>query len=1563
MKVLKNALFTVALAFMLVAVTSCVIEVEHTHVFFDWKIVEEPTETQGGKAQRVCECEIMEEADLPALTDTSVWEKTVVVEPTCAVEGTISYSSIYGTVEVKKILPHTYLEWEIVKESTREETGVALSHCVECEHEYFEDMAVLTDESVWSYEVISEATYNESGLGEYTSVYGSIEEVITKLVAPYDGKTYSSFAFDAEDEYDSNKYQNDKIFVETAWNNATITLDEQGKGAGTAYPFRATYQISMVNPKTGEISIDIDGKTYRSFVDMETGIIVMPRNSLFNFLHVLTPFEVNTPSERTIASAWNEAMAITYTFEEATHNIFVYKENVYFGVSFVNSEGASVAADKCYASSYLYVLDSKGQLIQGFGHNGKELQEVDGLEGTYVAGEAELVVTGYGVATSAGLSGTYEVASEGSEYTIGLYIADSYFEVTLDKETMTFTAVKPMVEISFVAGEYATVEAQEYNINIVAKLPVPTNDLHVFKGWFYDEDCTQPVAEGFVPTVSTTLFAKWKAKVVINLVGVLEGDADVLYLGDGDIIGSALPKYSIDEERYIIFRGWYLDENFETSLPEEAKVGESDSNITIYAKWEKLPAYYGTYVGTELWNAGYGNSANKTLTIDADGKMSGLKTGIVVSYNPETQKVEWKSSATSTKIYSFYYDDATGVIAGIYNDYDINNDYYILSKYSKTNKVNANYGVNAPKYPGSTTVGYYGQFVNLNTKLGAKDVFLYNNHIYSNVVFENTLGQALKISEIRNSKTIVVRDATTGEMIFGVASQGSSFGSQSKTNVLDAYFGTYTNGEETVVLDGAGQIIYGSKTGTYTASASEEYGFDVYLENNTEYYRLTLSGETFTMVKPMATISFVVGETNQPIESITCNINVVVTLPNGEQEGFVFNGYFLDQEFTKPVPEEFKVSADTVVYAKHSLPAVVTAVYNNGEENGEFVYSVGDTTDIANPKRAKFKFVGWYTTEDFMEGTEWVSGGVITEDVTIYAKWEVAPIYNALYVPTEIYKKEGECGVSSIYTRNVALVDIDPDGVAPSTSYPFNKETTITDYDPVNHTLVVNIGTSKYRAYIDPVSSIIIMTYSSGLTTEFGEVWFLNPFEKTSIVNKVFSSYWNGGLTRTIEYQLDETTTYTAFVYQNQVFFGVSFKDENGNKVKGNACHNATTLYVYDSADQLIAKFGFNGKTMVALDGFEGTYTNGDDTLKLNGIDGATLNGVTGTYVKASAEASYTFDVYVEGSCYEVTVDKSGMSYTIVKPMVEIQFDCGELAQIDSRVVNKNIVIELPEPTNEGFVFRGWYLESTFETKVSNEYVPAANVTLYAKWDAKVTLTVVYGNGLENAVLLYGVGDTVAPVVPAYTNGLSFNGWYLDAELTQSYSAGTITESFTIYCAWVEAHPLFGAWQISNVYGSSSNGGTSSGGKYLYSLSVSAEGKTSGKINGSINDYDAETTSFMLNSYFGVADVENGVMLYNYNSGGSVVKNDIFLCIRGVKTFVADASCGSYWNSGLTRLISAKVTYNDDTTGVMNIFIHNNRIYGNVTFTSNGEAIAAKDAYKATQLTVKDCHGEVIYTK
>ena len=1433
----------------------------------------------------------------------------------------------------------------------------------------------------------------------YTSIYGTVKAVIAKLVAPYDGKTYTNLVFDGELE-DSNKV----ISAQDTWSNATLTLDANGFGFCTSYPYRGFTQISMVDPATGRINITIydiisvgaDGNTldtpvpnyesyttYPAYVDFATGIIIRARNSAFDYVVLYTPFEAEPSSASATASSWNgNAMAITYTVNDTAYNVFCTADRAYLNVNFSDMAGAAVSADACYNAPYVYIKNAAGDLIASFGYDGEKQNVLDGYEGTYTNTEnGDLFLSGYGTLTLGGINGTYTVEANGN---INVYLKDNdgnvtHFYLVALGDDNTYTLDMPKVTVSFETGDYATQDPQEYNKFVPQTLPTYTHSTMTFKGWYYDAACTQPVEDSFIPTTDVTLYAQWKAKVVIHLVGTVGDDANVIYLGEGDVIGDFLPTYDLDMDNYRTFVAWYVDANGngeldadDFALDLETTIGADDSGATLIAKWNTIPAYYGTYYGVEIWNASYGNSPKSTLVIDENGNMSGFKNGVIVSYDPETQIVQWKENTNPNVIKTFYFDAETGVIAGMYDNNNIGNDFYFYCRYTQaTNgKVDAHYGVKAPQAPGSTTFNYYAHFITVDTKLGEDTtIFLYNNHIYHNVTITTATGEVLTPATVKDAKTVVVKDNNTGNTIVAVTSIGDSFSANNTTKVLDAYYGSYTMGDETVVLDGTGVIIYAGKTGTYTAT---EAGFDVYFaENgvNTEYYVMTLdvAAKTCTLTKPMVNVTLDVDGKDVAFTQIgSTNANIAISLPTLSHDNYVFRGWYVAGDETMTVVgESYTPTSDVTLVALWKVKYTLTVVYNDTvTENDVFVYGEGEVATLDHPTYAKHKFDGWFTTAAFTEGTEWTNGSAINGNITIYAKWSEAPVYNLTYTVTELEKaSDSLTDLIKAYTRTMAKFTIDPDGYSPKTSYPFaTGDISITNYDPVAGTLVLNCGSKSYRGYIDAETGMILLNYETG-DADMKEFFLLNPFATTSIASSISASYWNDGMTACIVYAFDAETSYTIFVNNNVVYFGVSFEDADGNAVEGKNCYQTDMLYVRDAEGNLIAYFAYNGTTMCELDGNEGTYTNANGDLVMSGFGTLTMNGLNGTYTQND---NGTFAVYLyneDGTVnmyYVVTLDKANSTYTADPVPVTLTF-VSEYGATGPQDAFAYVPSTLPTLTQTGFVFRGWYVQGDADQTIvdANAFVTRESVTLVAKWDPMLSFTIVYGNTLETVTDYYGAGDTPVLVAPSYTNGMAFDGWYTDADCTVAYESAPLTANATIYVKWIEAHPMFGSYTGANVYGSSSTGSTNSGGSSKVNIEIDAQGNVTGKTTGTIREYNPATGEFKIyvddtKYYLGLYDAENGIIIYNYSTGGTTMGNDVYIYAPG-STFLCNSAYGCYWNGGKTKLGAIQC---DD--GVVNYFMFDNRLYTDISWASDDGEVAPEQTFNASNLYVYDKEGSLI---
>ncbi len=113
-------------------------------------------------------------------------------------------------------------------------------------------------------------------------------------------------------------------------------------------------------------------------------------------------------------------------------------------------------------------------------------------------------------------------------------------------------------------------------------------------------------------------------------------------------------------------------------------------------------------------------------------------------------------------------------------------------------------------------------------------------------------------------------------------------------------------------------------------------------------------------------------------------------------------------------------------------------------------------------------------------------------------------------------------------------------------------------------------------------------------------------------------------------------------------------------------------------------------------------------------------------------------------------------------------------------------VIAPTAPTYTGFTFDAWYTDDTYLTVYHFNTMPNHDVTLYANW-IRNTYTVYFhpNNGSSFSYINQPFDTMVMPPEDPIYEGYTFNGWYLDSELTQPYSFGAMPANIIhLYAKW-----------------------------------------------------------------------------------------------------------------------------------------------------------------------------------
>ena len=154
---------------------------------------------------------------------------------------------------------------------------------------------------------------------------------------------------------------------------------------------------------------------------------------------------------------------------------------------------------------------------------------------------------------------------------------------------------------------------------------------------------------------------------------------------------------------------------------------------------------------------------------------------------------------------------------------------------------------------------------------------------------------------------------------------------------------------------------------------------------------------------------------SNPIECKFTDKDII--LEDAEREGFVFEGWYADKEYTQKqeiVSPQF-LKADVNLYAKWKAKEyTVTYELNGGENNLENITTFTvETRDflLREPIRENYTFEGWYLDENYTKNITYIIPTQNLENLTLYAKWEDNSITYKILKETKTLEAGGSNGV------------------------------------------------------------------------------------------------------------------------------------------------------------------------------------------------------------------------------------------------------------------------------------------------------------------------------------------------------------------------------------------------------------------------------------------------------------------------------------------------------------------------------------------------------------------------
>lgn len=1576
----------------------------HSYAFVSWAT--EPTLTAGGVANLKCaNCTDTKTENVAKLGDETVWTATVTAATYEADAYTTYTATVFGS-EQKFTITDENTRLVAVFENKLYKGGMLFgSQNTFASDNVFIDIGTkgVADDTFYkkNFSSSSDDGYGEYGdYGDYGPGAYSNQKIKFAVVDAAKGTITVTFTW-TETSSSGNSTDNTEVYNGYVSADGKYIVFDRYKVNDTSAGFSAYYVLVQVDSKDTAVS-----------------------------LKTVYPYDTNV----------GKVVGLTVNGKENV--VFKYNGTFYFGATLSNLAGETLTVAQSETASNVVVKDATGARIAGFvlveyqddeGRTHTRFAETDGLDGIYTNGDETATLDGNGKLTVSGsgysFAGTYKRAEAGAAYTLDVFLEEgtskAYYRVTLG-ENYTYTRVKPMGTVNYVLndgtlGAYET----EINIGVAYTLPVPTREGYFFAGWYLTaepesvEEARTDVTIALGQT-EITVYAIWTKPVKVVYNGLVDGGTQNTEINIGEAFLSKAPAdyiadVTLNADKTKGFKGWYFDTEFNTQASEE-NIADllvySGDTINLYAKWETLATVtlkYGHLIAdkeTHLVknaqfskalaaedNLKYNNGrpfeawyvdVNKNGVIDDgdyavdDGTLVADGMVFIVKWN---ENVSWKIDNSDK--YTFVYDAADGQWKN--NNKGVDSSSASLKIFPIGGEIEVSFKIWASSESTSydyATVWYYADGTTTSytsKKYGGRTATAADAEEYNLVLSERTGTTNAPLYFTYQKDSSGDGGSSDTAYIIDLTINGVKVTAAGSPDFLDGYY--TSEGGEKLTLDGFGGLTLGSEKGTYTL-ASENAGYTAVANVGGKTYKLTLSGNTYNLVEYNATISFDFGKIEATLATVSVPFGSTYTLPEAPTvSGYTFRGWYKEAAFTNKVTSITADKDEIVLYAKYDAAVTVTYNYLDGgaHENGVENLFVNDESKAVPTVDFTFGtkvFAGWFTangTESGNWGTEFTNGTTVTESITVYAKWVEPHALAGSYHGVEVYGSNASGGVISggyDKTYNVSALG----------EMSGEDEGEITDYNA--ETGYFKVG-NKFGWY-DATNGI--MLYSDGSSTNSLTADFHIAVKgATKVTATKAGSYWNAGKTKLVTLTIvkdDVTSTVTVFVYNNRMYYNVSWTTTDGTTYTAAEAYKATELTIVGSDGKAIASFGKAPNGGLTLkDGTQGTFTcEGKEDLILNGA-GIASGALSGTYTAADEGAGYTYDVTTTDGQYKVTI--SGSTYTVEDNRITITFvnEHKEIAPV-TPFYGKSVTLPSgDEVAVEGYKFRGWYENADFTGSAKTTVTLTENKTYYAKYDAIVTITFDY-SGYEyeegkttTVVNTLAVGDTLGNTIPTIASDVRYNdkafaGWFAksgDDWGEQATSSTKVTAEVTYYAKWVDAPQSYGTYKGWNWCSDDRSTTKKASELSTVIFKVDAVGNYSGEKlgKGTLTDEQAAITDGSMSLgryvYFNKAA---GIVWYGYYSSDTGVGSDTYLGfdtsrvasvtvygVKSVKNAATDKSHYAVWIA---------VTYTDNTTKM--VFCYEEKVIYDVSF-SFGETTYTDvtKLTKATKMNIVGSDGNVLY--
>ena len=486
------------------------------------------------------------------------------------------------------------------------------------------------------------------------------------------------------------------------------------------------------------------------------------------------------------------------------------------------------------------------------------------------------------------------------------------------------------------------------------------------------------------------------------------------------------------------------------------------------------------------------------------------------------------------------------------------------------------------------------------------------------------------------------------------------------------------------------------------------------------------------------------------IENIQTNSEGKVNKPdNPTLEGYEFKGWYYDCELTIPFSFDTVLNRNITLYAKWAIKEIKVSLINDDDIFLEYSYFYGDKLEkIENPTLEGYEFLGLYYDKDFSEIYDSTNEIILTDDLNFYIKWNVKTLtihtyidgvesqsysedYNSLFnvIPKPVKNQYTFDGwyLDENYQKKIKDSECIQDNLKLYGRFILNKYT-ISFYDQSGfiesikadcNSLIIDLfHGSKEGYHLDGL--YFNQDYSQKISDDELLNNDQNVYVKWEINNYDVNLYVDGILYKSLKLNHFEYLSNIMLPSkEHYVFSGWYFDDLLTEKVD-------SEIIITENI-RLYGKFDLEKITINIYDGnqiFKKVMLEYGNKLK---------------EIEEVSKMGYTFINYYEDENLQTIIDLEMIITTDLNVYTKWEINSYEINLIidsNNTVVlqkkYKETLSDLANPVKEGYLFGGWYKDSSFKTIYQLKTEISNDITLYAKWIDinKVPYKIVYK--LEN---------------------------------------------------------------------------------------------------------------------------------------------------------------------------------------------------------------------------------------